>query len=127
MPQRAPGIRHEPPVSVPIAISHMPSAAATAAPDDDPPGTRFRSAGLPGVPKCGFAPIPVYANSLMLVLATIIAPPARRRLTTDASAAAGLPSSANTLEPTRVTRSEERRVGKEGRAVRAQDQRKNEA
>ena len=39
-----------PPVSVPIAISHMWSATVTAAPDDEPPGTRLRSAGLPGVP-----------------------------------------------------------------------------
>src|SRR5262249_1672670 len=70
IPQSAPGIRHEPPVSVPIAISHMPSATATAAPEDEPPGTRLRSAGLAGVPKCGLAPTPVYANSLMLVLAT---------------------------------------------------------
>ena len=50
MPHSAPGMRVEPPVSVPIAISHMWSAAATAAPDDEPPGTRARSAGLPGVP-----------------------------------------------------------------------------
>src|SRR6185437_655151 len=57
-PQIAAGIRVEPPVSLPIEMSHMPSAAATTAPDDEPPGTRLRSAGLPGVPKCGLAPIP---------------------------------------------------------------------
>ena len=50
MPQNAAGMRVEPPVSVPMATSHMPSAAATAAPEDEPPGTRVRSAGLPGVP-----------------------------------------------------------------------------
>jgi len=49
-PQSAAGTRVEPPVSEPIAISHMPSATATAAPDEEPPGTRIRSAGLPGVP-----------------------------------------------------------------------------
>ena len=76
-------MRHEPPVSVPIAISHMPSAAAIAAPDDEPPGMRARSAGLPGVPKWGFIPTPEKANSVMLVLATITAPAARSRRTAD--------------------------------------------
>src|SRR5690348_2105603 len=52
-PQSPAGIRTEPPVSVPIAISHMPSATATGAPAEEPPGTRLRSRGLPGVPKCG--------------------------------------------------------------------------
>jgi hypothetical protein len=50
MPHIAAGMRVEPPVSVPIAMSHIRSAAATAAPDDEPPGMRARSAGLPGVP-----------------------------------------------------------------------------
>ena len=50
MPQSAAGMRIEPPVSVPMAISHMPSATATPPPEDEPPGTRARSAGLPGVP-----------------------------------------------------------------------------
>jgi len=49
-PQNAAGMRVDPPVSVPIAISHMPSATATAPPDVEPPGTRARSAGFPGVP-----------------------------------------------------------------------------
>src|SRR5215467_10696438 len=84
-PQNAAGMRVEPPVSVPIAISHMPSAVATAPPDVEPPGTRARSNGLPGVPKCGLAPTPEKANSLMLVLATITAPAARSRWITGAS------------------------------------------
>jgi hypothetical protein len=50
MPQNAAGTRVEPPVSLPMAISHIPSATATAAPEEEPPGTRVRSAGLPGVP-----------------------------------------------------------------------------
>jgi hypothetical protein len=50
IPQNAAGARTEPPVSEPIAISHIPSATATAPPEDEPPGTRVRSAGLPGVP-----------------------------------------------------------------------------
>ena len=49
-PHNAAGMRTEPPVSVPIEMSDMPSAVATAAPELDPPGTRDRSAGLPGVP-----------------------------------------------------------------------------
>ena len=102
-PHSAAGMRVEPPVSVPMAISHMPSATATAPPEVEPPGTRVRSNGLPGVPKCGLAPTPEKANSLMLVLATITAPAARRRFTTGASAAATKPSSASTREPARVT------------------------
>ncbi len=43
-------MRVEPPVSLPMAISHMPSATATAPPEVEPPGMRLRSAGLPGVP-----------------------------------------------------------------------------
>ena len=50
MPQNAAGARTEPPVSLPIATSHIPSATATAALEEEPPGTRLRSAGLPGVP-----------------------------------------------------------------------------
>ena len=50
MPHSAAGILVDPPVSVPMAISHMASATATAAPQDEPPGMRLRSAGLPGVP-----------------------------------------------------------------------------
>ena len=50
MPQPAAGLRTEPPVSVPSAATAMRSATETAAPADEPPGTRLRSAGLPGVP-----------------------------------------------------------------------------
>jgi hypothetical protein len=102
MPQSAAGIRVEPPVSEPMAISHIPSATATAPPEVEPPGTRARSNGLPGVPKCGLVPTPEKANSLMLVLATITAPAARRRRTAGASALATNFSSASTREPARV-------------------------
>ena len=50
MPHTAAGMRTEPPVSVPSAATAMRSPTETAAPADDPPGTRVRSAGLPGVP-----------------------------------------------------------------------------
>ncbi len=51
-PQKAAGMRHEPPVSVPMAPSAMASETDTAAPDDEPPGMRAdaRSQGLDGVP-----------------------------------------------------------------------------
>ena len=50
MPHTAAGMRTEPPVSVPSAATAMRSATETAAPEEEPPGTRLRSAGLPGVP-----------------------------------------------------------------------------
>jgi hypothetical protein len=50
IPQNAAGIRTDPPVSVPIATTAWPSPTETAAPDDEPPGIRARSYGLPGVP-----------------------------------------------------------------------------
>ncbi|MCY1373044.1 hypothetical protein D9M69_602940 [compost metagenome] len=49
-PFRAAGMRMEPPVSEPIAISLVPSAAETAAPEEEPPGTRLESIALPGTP-----------------------------------------------------------------------------
>src|SRR5690554_5750337 len=52
IPQKAEGIRMEPPVSVPMAATAMPSATDTPAPDDEPPGMRpvARSQGERGVP-----------------------------------------------------------------------------
>src|SRR5947207_15307192 len=52
MPQKAAGMRTEPPVSVPIATTAWPSPTETAAPEDEPPGISRRSCGLPGVPQC---------------------------------------------------------------------------
>ncbi|MNF03297.1 hypothetical protein D3C80_2025860 [compost metagenome] len=49
-PLSAEGMRMEPPVSEPMAISHRPRASATPAPADDPPGMRVTSLALPGVP-----------------------------------------------------------------------------
>ena len=52
MPQNAAGMRQEPPVSVPSPAAAMPSATATAVPEELPPGMRLdaRSHGLVGVP-----------------------------------------------------------------------------
>jgi len=44
------GIRIEPPVSLPIAQSHIPVATATADPPEEPPATRAGSCGLRTVP-----------------------------------------------------------------------------
>src|SRR3546814_5179938 len=47
-PQKADGMRTEPPVSVPIAATDIWSATATPAPEEEPPGIRpvARSQGL---------------------------------------------------------------------------------
>jgi hypothetical protein len=52
MPQKAAGMRQDPPVSVPSPAAAIPSATATAVPDELPPGMRreARSQGLDGVP-----------------------------------------------------------------------------
>ncbi len=52
MPQNAAGIRIDPPVSVPMAATAMPSATLTPAPDEEPPGMRpvSLSHGARGVP-----------------------------------------------------------------------------
>ena len=49
-PQKADGMRIEPPVSVPSAPAAMSSATVTAPPEVDPPATRVASYGLRGVP-----------------------------------------------------------------------------
>src|SRR5262245_28744513 len=41
MPQKAAGMRHDPPVSVPMVAVVMPSATLTAPPEVDPPGMRL--------------------------------------------------------------------------------------
>ncbi len=107
MPLNAAGTRTEPPVSVPIASGTTPAATATAAPADEPPGTRAppSSARFTGVPKCGLSPSPEYANSDRLVLPTQIMP-ARAPLATSgasARAACALARAANTAEAAVVT------------------------
>src|SRR6266403_1976503 len=71
IPQQAAGTRLEPAVSVPIATSAIPNANATAFPDEDPPGIRFRFNGFTGVPKYSFMPDGEIANSVRFVLPTI--------------------------------------------------------
>src|SRR5690606_20102073 len=52
-PQKAAGIRTDPMVSVPSAATAIPSATDTAAPEEEPPGTRpfSRSQGFLQFPK----------------------------------------------------------------------------
>ena len=49
-PQKADGMRIEPPVSVPSAPAAIAKATVTAPPEVEPPATRARSCGLRGVP-----------------------------------------------------------------------------
>jgi hypothetical protein len=64
-PDRAAGIRSEPPVSLPMAMSAIPSMTETTAPDDEPPVTLDRSRGLPGSPSWGLSPTAENANSVI--------------------------------------------------------------
>src|SRR5947208_16249974 len=57
------GMRIEPPVSLPIAQSHIPAATATADPPEDPPATRSGACGLRTVPQWGCVLVARYAHS----------------------------------------------------------------
>ena len=58
IPQKAAGMRIEPPVSEPSAQGTSPPATAAPDPEEEPPGACAApgAAGLRGVPKCGFWP-----------------------------------------------------------------------
>ena len=101
-PQQAAGIRTDPPVSVPSAVSASPAATATAEPLDEPPGRRCGSAGFTGIPDQAFVPAADQHSSDRLVLPTICAPDRRAAATTAASWAAGRARSAITGQPTVV-------------------------
>src|SRR5260370_29366500 len=84
------GMRSEPPVSEPVQTGSMSQASAAAAPPDEPPAFNSGLNGLPVAPQTGlrvFAPAP---SSGTLVLATRIAPAARRRSTSRTSRAGTL-------------------------------------
>jgi hypothetical protein len=57
-PQKAAGMRIEPPPSPPSASGPAPAATATAAPPDDPPGVRDTSHGLCVRPLSGDSVMP---------------------------------------------------------------------
>src|SRR5215472_6956150 len=63
----------------------MPSATATDAPAEEPPGIRRRSRGLPGVPKCGLTPIPAKTRTRAHVgLGALVGSPATSKKILDA-------------------------------------------
>src|SRR5215467_14276384 len=87
-PVRLHGMRIEPPASVPSPNGVTPAATEAAAPALEPPGVLPRFHGLRVIPCSGQSPTALQPNSLVVVLPMMIAPAARSRSTTGASAAA---------------------------------------
>src|SRR6478736_7358818 len=73
-PVRQPGMRTEPPPSVPSENGVMPAATDAAAPALEPPGVLFKFHGLRVMPVSGLSPTPLQPNSLVVVLPITIAP-----------------------------------------------------
>ena len=73
-PQKAAGMRIDPPPSVAVAIGTIPLASAAALPPLDPPGEYSRRHGLPVVPNTRFSVYPSVANSGRFDFPTITAP-----------------------------------------------------
>ena len=84
-PQKAAGMRSEPPVSEPWASGPMPVASATAAPPLEPPQVRAGFHGFRVGPNTALNVLPPAPNSGVLVLPTTIAPARFRRSTVIAS------------------------------------------
>src|SRR5437763_3888427 len=80
-PEKAAGMRIEPPASVPTASGQIPAARATALPPLLPPGVRSRFHGLRVTPESGESVVGFQPNSGVVVLPKKIAPAARRRAT----------------------------------------------
>ena len=89
-PQNDEGMRMDPPVSVPRAIGTTPPASAAADPPLDPPVMREGSHGLAVGPHAETRLVAPAASSCMFVLPITMAPAARKRRTTSASASANL-------------------------------------
>ncbi len=86
-PQNAPGMRTEPPSSLPTEPKHRPAATAAAEPADEPPVMRSRFQGLCAGPKQPVVPVPSNAISSRFSLPSITTPAAFRRRVTSASSA----------------------------------------
>src|SRR5439155_19587359 len=67
-PQSDPGMRIEPPVSLPIAELHIPAATATVDPPEEPAATLYGSRGFRNVPKFVLTLVTTYSLSCSLVL-----------------------------------------------------------
>ena len=85
-PQKAAGLRSDPPVSLPSAIGIMPHARATAAPPLDPPQVFVKSCGFFVAPNTGLNVCDPAPNSGVLVLPKVTAPASRMRCTISVSA-----------------------------------------
>ena len=85
MPQKAPGCRIDPPVSVPSETTARPAATAAAEPPLEPPGTRSSATGFRTGPYAEFSFELPMANSSQLVLPRMTAPASSRRSTAVAS------------------------------------------
>ena len=83
LPQKAAGMRIEPPVSVPNEPAQRPATTAAPEPLLDPPGLCPTCQGLLTLPKYGLGTM--VANSFILSLPRSTAPAARKRSITVAS------------------------------------------
>ena len=90
-PQHDAGIRIDPPPSEPVANGTIPAATAAAEPPEDPPGVRSGFHGLRVIPVASLAVHGKIVSSGTFVTPIGIAPAARSRRTTSASAGAGGP------------------------------------
>ena len=84
MPEHEPGMRIEPPPSVPSAIVVMPAATAAAEPPDEPPGEYSRFQGLRVMPHSALRVMGAYASSGVVERAIMMAPASSRRWTVGA-------------------------------------------
>ena len=100
-PEKLPGIRTDPPASVPMAALPIPAASAAADPPLDPPGVTERSHGLRVMPLSGLSLTPFQPNSGMVVLPMTIAPASRARATAGESSESGV-SGSDSFEPLSV-------------------------
>src|SRR4029079_10322467 len=81
MPQKAAGMRSDPPPSLPSVIGTTPAATAAAEPELDPPVVREGSQGLRVVPDSSECEDAFHPSSGVVFLPTMIAPAASARST----------------------------------------------
>src|SRR5690554_4828292 len=101
MPQKAAGMRIEPPASVPSARGAIPSATATALPPLEPPAVLAGFQGLLVTPSMGLSVTPFQPSSGVVVL-PIGTNPWRARAATEGAALFNVVSGSTVCEPRRV-------------------------